>query len=242
MIGVFISSNPIHEASTVRISFMLTALVLAVSTESFGGIVSTTDPALIAAFQLDRTVLDFDEITVGASPCFVLLDPNQYAAQGIVIRAQADGSTQTHVAQLPECGTFGSFLSPPNVIGGGTTATDPNFRETIRFDFPELANAIGANNDGTGSRTTLTAYRADDTVIAAVSGDQGFFMGIDEPNIAYALWTWDFDQSVPGFSLDNVTFSIQPGVIPTLSQWGVIGFGLLLLATMFVASSRRLHG
>ncbi len=198
----------------MRISFMLTALVLAVSTESFGAVVSTTNPALIAAFQLDRTVLDFDEITVGASPCFVLLDPNQYAAQGIVIRAQADGSTQTHVAQVPECGTFGSFLSPPNVIGGGTTAADPNWRETIRFDFPALANAIGANNDGTGSRTTLTAYRADDTVIAAVSGDQGF-------------------------SLDNVTFSIQPGVIPTLSQWGVIGFGLLLLTAMFLTIRRR---
>ena len=50
------------------------------------------------------------------------------------------------------------------------------------------------------------------------------------------------DQSAQGFSLDNVTFSIQPGVIPTLSQWGLIGFGLLLLATMFVATHRRLRG
>ena len=31
------------------------------------------------------------------------------------------------------------------------------------------------------------------------------------------------------------------GVIPTLSQWGLIGFGLLLLTAMFVANRRRLH-
>jgi hypothetical protein len=29
--------------------------------------------------------------------------------------------------------------------------------------------------------------------------------------------------------------------IPTLSQWGVIGFGLLLLMAMFVGARRRLQ-
>jgi len=217
----------------------LAALAMMVSTESLAGVISTTDPAQIAAFQLGRTVLDFDEIVVGSSPCFIPLDPNEYSSLGIVIKAQNDGSTQTHVAQVPQCGTFGTFLSPPNVIGGGTTASDPNWRETVRFEFPLGATAIGAHNDGTGSRTTLTAYRADDTVIAAVSGDQGFFMGIDEPGIAYALWTWDFDQSVPGFSLDNVTFSVEPAAVPGMSPAGFYLLAVLLAAMVIGTLTTR---
>ena len=45
-------------------------------------------------------------------------------------------------------------------------------------------------------------------VIASVTGNQGNFMGIAEPGIAYAVWKWNYDLSVAGFSLDNVTFSI----------------------------------
>ena len=188
----------------------LVILALFVAPAARAGVLSTVDSVEIDAFQAGRTVVGFDELVVGTSPCFIVLDPTQYASLGIEIRAESDGSRQTHVARVPQCGTFGAFLSPPNVIGGGSTAADPNWRETVRFDFPGGASAIGAHNDGTGSRTTLTAYGQEGTVIASVSGDQGFFMGIDEPGIAYALWTWDADQSVPGFSLDNVTFSTVP--------------------------------
>ena len=192
----------------------LVMLALFVVPAARAGVLSTVDSVEIDAFQAGRTVVGFDELVVGTSPCFIALDPMQYASLGIEIRAESDGSEQTHVARVPQCGTFGAFLSPPNVIGGGSTAADPNWRETVRFDFPEGASAIGAHNDGTGSRTTLTAYGQEGTVIASVSGDQGFFMGIDEPGIAYALWTWDADQSVPGFSLDNVTFSTVPAAPP----------------------------
>lgn len=170
-------------------------------------VVSTTDPATIAAFQSGRIVLGFDELVVPAGPCYIPLDPNQYAGQGILITAFADGSGRTNLARLPGCGDFGPTLSPPNIIGGGTGPGSLGWRETVRFDFPTPANAIGASSDGTGSNTTLTAYHADGSVIASISGDQGNFMGIAEPDIAYATWKWNYDESVAGFSLDNITFS-----------------------------------
>lgn len=170
--------------------------------------IATTDPSQIAAFRAGRTTLTFDELTVPPGPCFVLFDPQQYAALGIRISAKPDGSTQTHLAQLPACGHFGTALTLPNIIGGGTGPGSLAWRETVRFDFPSPADAIGANSDASGSNTTLTAYRADGSVLASVTGNQGEFMGIAEPGISYAVWSWNFDQGVAGFSLDNVTFSV----------------------------------
>jgi hypothetical protein len=133
---------------------------------------------------------------------------------GIVISAKPDGSTQTNLAQLPGCGDFGPTLSPPNIIGGGTGPGSLGWRESVRFDFPSGATAIGASSDWTGSNTTLTAYSADGTVIASVTGDQGNFMGIAEPGIAYAVWKWNYDEAVAGFSLDNVTFAASLAGVP----------------------------
>ncbi len=167
----------------------------------------TTDTTAIAAFRAGRITLGFDEQVVPPGPCYVPLDPNTYASQGIVISAFADGSGQTNLARLPGCGDFGPTLTPPNIIGGGTGPGSLGWRETVRFDFPVAATAVGANSDWTGSNTTLTAYRADGSVIASVTGNQGDFMGIAEPGIAYATWKWNYDEAVAGFSLDNVTFS-----------------------------------
>ncbi len=168
----------------------------------------TTDPALIESFQSGNQVLDFDEITVppAPSPCFILLDPNEYLSEGIIISATADGSDQTHVARLPGCGGFGNAGSLPNIIGGGTSP-NTGWRETIRFDFPSETQAIGAQTDGSGSRTMLTAYDSIGNIIDSVSGNEGQFMGISAPGISFALWEWVSDQGAHGFSLDNVTFT-----------------------------------
>ena len=46
-----------------------------------------------------------------------------------------------------------------------------------------------------------------------------------------------------GHYADAVELTLSSSVpIPTLSQWGLVGFGLLLLTAMFVATRRRLHG
>ncbi len=191
-------------------------------------VLSTTDPIQVIAFQSGRTVLGFDEIVVPPPLSYIPLDPNEYAAIGIIITAQADGSDQTHVFTG---GHFGSQHSPPNIIGGGVSGSE-GWRETVRFDFPSTANAIGAHNDASGSNTTLTAYRSDGSIIASVSGDQGAFMGIAEPGIAYATWNYNYTQSVSGFSLDNVTFSLTPTLpIPTVSEWGMIIFFMLLVGS-----------
>ncbi len=209
-----------RSATSPLVSLMVTA-GLSLASGAAATVLSTVDPGAIAAFQSGRTVLDFDELEVPAGPCYIPLDRNQYAAQGIVISAQADGSDQTNLAQMPGCGHFGATLSPPNIIGGGTGPGSLAWRESVRFDFPAGANAIGANSDWSGSNTTLTAYRADGSVIASVSGDQGAFMGILEPDIAYAVWQWNYDEAVVGFSLDNVTFSLAASAVdgPASSPW-----------------------
>lgn len=176
--------------------------------EAAASVIATTDAIAIAAFQSGRTVLGFDELTVPPDGlCYIPFPVNQYAGLGILISAREDGTAQTHLAQMPDCGHFGSTLSPPNIIGGGT-GPGTIWREAIRFDFPGTADAIGASSDWTGSNTTLTAYRGDGGVIASVSGNQGDFMGIAEPGIAYAVWKWNYDQGATGSSLDNVTFHV----------------------------------
>jgi hypothetical protein len=188
-----------------RISFVLLACLVVGGTTD-GATLSTYDGPTIAAFKAGRTVLTFDEINVSAPPYYLPLNADTYLSLGISIRARTDGSVQTYVAQLPQLGDFGPTLSPPNVIGGGPGPD--GWRQAIRFDFVGLpATAFGANTDWTGSNTTLTAYDATDTVIASVSGDQGSFMGVVAPGISHAIWTWNHDESVVGFSLDNVTFS-----------------------------------
>ncbi len=186
-------------------------------------VISTTDAGTIATFQSGRTVLNFDELTVPAGPCYIPFDANTYAALGILISAGADGSFQTNLARLPGCGDFGPTLTPPNIIGGGTGPGSLGWRETVRFDFPTPVDAIGASSDWTGSHTTLTAYKSDGTPIESVSGDQGNFMGIEDPDISYAVWKWDYDEAVAGFSLDNVTFTAiptgvrSPAITPSLA-------------------------
>lgn len=222
--------TPFPGAKTWAAAVLLLAAGIQTSAAS-AAVLSTTDPVAIAAFQSGRTVLGFDEIVVPTGPCFIPLDPNQYAAQGILISAKADGSIDTHVARLPACGHFGTTQSVPNIIGGGTGSVSLGWRESVRFDFPGKATAIGAHTDQSGSNTTLTAYQADGTVITSVSGNQGTYLGISEPGIAYAVWSWNFDQAVAGFSLDNVTFALAPPA-PMLS-W--VGYAVLAMALSAIA-------
>ncbi|MBI5167946.1 MAG: T9SS type A sorting domain-containing protein [Candidatus Eisenbacteria bacterium] len=199
--------------SSVLVSFVCLSEIPAAN----ASVLSTTDATAIAAFRSGRTVLNFDELTVPPGPCYVPFPVHQYSGLGISISARADGSAQTHLARLPDCGHFGSTLTLPNIIGGGTGPGSLAWRETIRFDFPSAADAIGASSDWSGSNTTLTAYRSDGSVIASVSGNEGNFMGIAEPGIAYAIWKWNYDMSVAGFSLDNVTFHIPQTDVPERS-------------------------
>lgn len=190
-----------------------TALQTSIETSA---VLSTTNAAAIAAYQAGRIVLGFDELVVPSGPCFLPLDSNQYAAQAIPVSAKADGSAQTHHARLSECGNLGATQTVPNLIGGGPGAVSLGWREPICFDFPVPTNAIGAHPDFSGSNTTLTAYRSNGAVFTSTSGNQGLFLGITEPDIAHAIWTWNFDQGAAGYSLDNVTLSFAPQV-PSLS-------------------------
>ena len=70
----------------------LVMLALFVAPAARTGLLSTVDSVEIDAFQAGRTVVGFDELVIGTSPCFIVLDPTQYASLGIEIRAESDGS------------------------------------------------------------------------------------------------------------------------------------------------------
>ena len=205
-----------------------TAILFGVLTcsQTLATVISTFSPTEIADFQSGRVVIDFDDISVPA-PYHQVLNPLHYDTLGIEFRGGATGSTTINIAQLPQLGTFPGH-STPNIIGGGTSPVGTDWRESIRFDFPGLlADAIGALSDGTGSNTTLTAYALDGSVITSVSGDQGSFLGIEDTGISYAVWSWNFDQTATGFSLDDVTFSLHQ--VPEPSSLFLLTFALVLL-------------
>lgn len=176
---------------------------------SHADVLATFDSAAIAAFQTGKSVAGFDNFQV-PPPYFMPLPLDAFADCGIVITGNLEGTMPTYVEQIPQLGHFGPTLSPPNIIGGGgPNGTD--FRTPLRFDFPLGAIAIGAHSDWTGSRTRLSAFRADGSLIEQVEGDQGMFMGIrTAENIHHATWVWVFDQGAGGFTLDNVTYLLPP--------------------------------
>ena len=74
------------------------------------------------------------------------------------------------------------------IIGGGVSASGPQWRQSVRFDFPvALGTAIGAHSDWSGSNTTLSAYTADGSLIEESTGNQGAFMAVIEEDIAAAV-------------------------------------------------------
>ncbi len=113
------------------IALFLLPAYLVLASAAAASVLSTFDAAATAAFQSGRTVLNFDELVVPPGPCYVPLDRNQYAAQGILISAMADGTVQTHLAQIPGCGHFGPTQSPPNIIGGGTGPNTSGWRSAL---------------------------------------------------------------------------------------------------------------
>ena len=61
-----------------------------------------------------------------------------------------------------------------------------------------------------------------------------------EPRVSWGARTSFFHGTSEWEYLEHNAAVVDCLIIPTLSQWGVVGFGLLLLATMFVATRRRL--
>ena len=208
----------------------------------------TTDPAAVAAFSSGATVLGFDEgvgnLWPPGSPVSEFAEVgDQYAGcAGVVFSSGGDGPAAA-------VGTFntplqGDAASPWNVLGptqnfGFFVSLDYDAPIQMRFIDPEglpvpMAR-VGAWNDPTGSRIRLSAFDANDVLIASVEADQGFFLGIEtDPSgspIARTVVEHLANQAGLGYTLDNVT--LLPRRPADLNRDGVVDgadLGLLLNA------------
>lgn len=215
---------------------------------------ATTNGALVTAFQTGATVLGFDELTpnsvggslqgnTGAAIQAASQLSAQYAAQGITFSSTGG---PVGVVSVQGLSNQADARSPFNVIGGsslsgGIPVLDYFQTITVTFDPTMLATKIGAWNDPTGSRITLSAFDSNGTVIDTITGDQGLFLGITGVGIAKATFAYVTTQGAEGFSLDDVTFAAAaaPSATPLPATSLLFVGGLGLLAAVRSQSSRK---
>lgn len=190
----------------------------------------TTDVNAVAAFQSGGEVLGFDEIPgngggVGGGVAIQSVSQltTNYSQLGIRFSSSGGPVGVVSVQGLPN---QSDARSPYNVIGGSVSngATPVlNYLAPIIVQFVQpgttnlgSVNWVGAWNDPTGSRIRLTVYDAQTNQIDSVLADQGSFVGIRTNGIARAEFLHVLNQSVAGFSLDDVSFGPVQW-IPTLA-------------------------
>jgi len=214
----------------------------------------TTDTNAVAAFQSGGEVLGFDEIPGnggGVGGGVAIQSASQlttnYGQFGIRFSSSGGPVGVVSVQGLPN---QSDARSPYNVIGGSVSSgTTPvlNYLAPISVQFVQPGttnvgsmNWVGVWNDPTGSRIRLTVYDAQNNEIDSVLADQGSFVGIRTNGIARAEFVHVLNQSVSGFSLDDVSFgpvqwrptlAIQLNDTNTLLTWSSAGFYYNLQST-----------
>jgi len=182
------------------------------------GSLVTLDTSLVSAFKSGANVLGFDELpgnSGGAYPGTPVQPASQvtdhYRNLGVLF-SSAGGP----IAVIDGNCCPGDARSVPNLIGG-TVLSGPtivlNYFAPIKLQFvqpgtstPSTTTRVGAWNDPTGSRIRLSVFDQNDVLLESVDADQRYFLGIQRLGIASATFTFLAQQSIPGFSLDDVTF------------------------------------
>ena len=217
--------------------------VLMYASSSWAVSLVTTDVGEVAAFQAGATVLGFDELPPnGGGGSFgntgVPIEPgsqltDQYVDSGIVFSSTAG---PVGVVSVEGLSNEADATSPFNLIGGsseGSTGAVLDYFQpiTLNFVLPDsstgaLTSSVGAWNDPTGSRIRLSVYDVNGNLLESVEADEGFFVGISNPLISSATFSYVINQSVPGFALDDVTFGTV-SAIPLPSAVWLLGSGIL---------------
>jgi PEP-CTERM motif len=201
----------------------------------------TTDPEAVATFQTGALVLCFDALPshsggAGAGNTGIPIQSeyqlmDQFSNSGIKFSSTGGPLAVVSVEGLSNAG---DAKSPFNVIGGSLPAIPLpmiSYYEPIMLDFflpdttiPAVTSRVGAWNDPTGSRILLSVYDINGLLLESVEADEGFFIGITNPAIGSATFSFVSTQSVEGFSLDDVTFGAP---VPAPATVWLFGSGLI---------------
>ena len=223
----------IHLARTV-FAFFIASLY----SQTWASTIVTTDQTSVDAFQTGASVLGFDALppnggggSSGNTGTPIQAESqltNQFANLGVIF-----SSTGGPVGVV---GAPSDAVSLSNVIGGssvGSTLPVLNYFQPITLQFvlpntttPAVTTSIGAWNDPTGSLIQLSVFDTDGVLLESVQAGQGFFIGISNPLIASATFSYVSTQSVAGFSLDDITFGSVSAVPIPAAVW-LFGSGLL---------------
>lgn len=226
----------IRFSNTVSLTVLFSLAIGSVASQAWAATVVTTDPTIVTTFQTGASVLGFDALPPNggggsAGNTGIAIQPEsqlsaQFANLGVVFSSTEGPAGVVGVQGLPN---ESDAKSPFNVIGGSASATPLPVLDyfqpiTIQLVLPNtttpaLTNRVGAWNDPTGSRILLSAFDINGVLLESVEADQGFFVGISNPAIASATFSFITTQSVPGFSLDDVTLGpVNPVPLPA-SAW-----------------------
>jgi len=232
----------------IPLQTIFTFMILAVYSHSGASTLVTTDQTLVAAFQNGGSVLNFDSIlpnggggASGNTGTPIQLESQlttQFSSEGVIFSSSGGAVGVVGVEGLSN---ENDATSPFNLIGGsavGTTLPVLDYFQSISLQFVlpgtttlGMTSSVGAWNDPTGSRILLSVFDINDKLLESIQADEGFFIGITNPLIASATFSYISTQSVPGFSLDDVTIGSVSAVPVPAAVW-LFGSSLIGLIGM----------
>jgi hypothetical protein len=235
---------------TDSIMMFVASVIISASSQTWAATVVTTDPTVVATFQAGTSVLGFDAIPPnGGGGSFgntgTPIQPesqitDQFSNVGVIFSSTGGAVGVIGVEGLSnETDATSSF----NLIGGsspGTTLPVLDYFQPITLQFvlpntttPALTTRVGAWNDPTGSRILISVFDLNGDLLESVQADEGFFIGITNPSIASATFSFISTQSVPGIALDDVTIgSVSAVPVPVPAAVWLFGSGLIGLIGM----------
>ncbi|MEJ2407659.1 MAG: VPLPA-CTERM sorting domain-containing protein [Candidatus Thiodiazotropha sp.] len=223
--------------NTIRM-MILVIFMSSLYSQTWAATIVTTDQNIVDTFQSGASILGFDALPPNggggsSGNTGTPIQPESQLADQFLDLGVIFSSTGGSVGVV---GAPSDAVSPSNVIGGssiGSTLPVLNYFEPISLQFvspntttPSTTIKIGAWNDPTGSLIQLSVFDINGNLLESAQADQGFFIGISNPLIASATFSYISTQSVNGYSLDDVTFGAV-SVVPVPAAAWLFGSGLI---------------
>jgi len=199
-------------------------LLLVVASDATATVISTSDPGVVATFVAGAFgPIGFDgvpgnDFTSGAAVSAANAVDDASDELGILF--SSTGGPAVAVNRAVDAHSDPNLLAGTS-LNGATVVVD--YLQPIELEFvqqgtanPSTTNLVGAWLDPTGSTVQLEVFDATGHSIEIVQGNEGQFIGISTPGIARARFTFLQNNSVPGFSIDDLFVSQLPPTTTTL--------------------------